>query len=422
MTERCGFQTWFVRLSTGAPAALYEPQRPRDRSRVAFIFMHPDANFISHLGCRELASRGHRVLGANTRFANMPGPTGGPYVFYDVLPDAAAAVNYLRGLDGIDTIVLAGHSGGGPLFSAYQNLAENGARALQGEQLFVKGPDALDGLHPADALVLLDAHLGYGAHALFTLDPSIIDEEHPSRREPSLDMFDPENGYDPEGASYPREFVQRYLEAQARRMASLVARAQERIAAIDAGRGEYLDDEPLVIPGIGQRLFSPDTSLLSHTAREWKLLRSDGSAPVGIVRSVRPPAGRLRDQRSYDGALVTSMRRFLATHAIAASPDYDMGADYLRGIDWATSATSAPASLAGVSVPLLSLVMTAHYFLVPNEINFSHATSPDKEMAMVEGATHLMVPCTAAEQEPGQFGDTVATTFDYVDRWVRDRF
>ena len=41
---------------------------------------------------------------------------------------------------------------------------------------------------------------------------------------------------------------------------------------------------------------------------------------------------------------------------------------------------------------------------------------------MVEGAVHGMTPCTAVEKRPGEFGDTVKTTFDYVANWTAARF
>jgi pimeloyl-ACP methyl ester carboxylesterase len=423
MRDRSDIRAGFVKLSSGAPAALYEPVQPEDRGRVAFVFMHPDSGFISHLGCEELAARGFRVLGVNTRFANMPGPTGGPYVYHEVLPDVAAAVAYLRTLPGLDTIVLAGHSGGGPLFSAYQNLAENGVEALRGESLIERAPLELDGVPPADALVLLDGHVGYGAQALLTLDPSVVDEEHPSRRDPALDMFEARNGYEPGGSSFSAQFVAEFNAGQARRMSALVEHARSRVAAIDAGRGEYPDDEPMVIAGIGAaRIWSLDNSLLARTSGSWPLLRGDGTEVTGVVPSVRARSGRPEDQRSYTGVLVTSVRRFLATHAVRATGEYLIGPDFLRGIDWHSSYTSAPANLEGVHVPLLSLAMSAHYFLVPNEVNFAHSASADKQMAMVEGATHGMTPASALERRPGEFGDTVARVFDHVAKWTDERF
>ena len=421
MTASAPIRSLFMKLETSAPAALYEPEVPGDNARIAFIFIHPDGNFISHLGCTQLAQRGYRTLGVNTRFANMPGPTGGPYVYHEVIPDVAAAVQYVRSLPGVDVVVLAGHSGGGPLFSAYQNLAENGAGVFQRAELLVKGPDSLDGLPRADALVLLDAHVGYGAHALLMLDGALVDETKPSLRDPALDMFEERNGYNPGGvSSYSADFVASYNAGQARRMAGLIAYAEERIAAIDAGQGDYPDDEPMVIPGIGARIWSPDTSLLGRTRGEWPLLKADGGSEVQVVSSVRPPTGKPIDQRGYSGVLVTSVRRFLATHAIRTLPGYRIGEEELTGLDWYSSYTSAPANLEGVTVPLLSLVMSAHYFLAPNETNFAHAASADKEMAIVEGATHSMTPYVPPTGP--QFGDTVATTFDHVAAWTAARF
>ena len=45
-------------------------------------------------------------------------------------------------------------------------------------------------------------------------------------------------------------------------------------------------------------------------------------------------------------------------------------------------------------------------------IIFNHLAARDKQMVMVEGATHGFSACKA------EFGDTVARTFDYVDAWL----
>jgi hypothetical protein len=47
--------------------------------------------------------------------------------------------------------------------------------------------------------------------------------------------------------------------------------------------------------------------------------------------------------------------------------------------------------------------------------------SSDKTLAFVEGASHMYTPCGPCEKSPGQFGDTVKTTYDYVDRWLSQR-
>lgn len=44
------------------------------------------------------------------------------------------------------------------------------------------------------------------------------------------------------------------------------------------------------------------------------------------------------------------------------------------------------------------------------------------ETPFVEGASHNFTVCTACESTPGEFGDTVATTFDYVGEWLTERY
>ena len=48
----------------------------------------------------------------------------------------------------------------------------------------------------------------------------------------------------------------------------------------------------------------------------------------------------------------------------------------------------------------------------------SNAKSADKTIAFVEGANHGYTTCTRCEKTPGQFGDTLETTYDYIDGWL----
>ena len=73
----------------------------------------------------------------------------------------------------------------------------------------------------------------------------------------------------------------------------------------------------------------------------------------------------------------------------------------------------------GVSAPLLVMGMTGGYEFLAAEI--IHENTPkiaDKTIAFVEGATHTFDPARDCEAYPGQFGDTIKTMFDYVDRWL----
>jgi hypothetical protein len=40
----------------------------------------------------------------------------------------------------------------------------------------------------------------------------------------------------------------------------------------------------------------------------------------------------------------------------------------------------------------------------------------------VEGASHGITPCKACEQTPGQYSNNVKNYFDYIQKWIEDRF
>ena len=42
----------------------------------------------------------------------------------------------------------------------------------------------------------------------------------------------------------------------------------------------------------------------------------------------------------------------------------------------------------------------------------------NKTLEFVEGASHGFTPCTACATTPGEFGDTVAETFNAVSGWL----
>ena len=410
---------------------VYSPEQGKAEESVGVVFMHPNSNYMTHIGCSELASRGFRAMGVNGRYFNTNRET---MIWEQVPLDVKLAVDYLRGLPGIKKVVLIGHSGGGQLMPFYQNVAESGAAAARVEGRFAQGGDELDGLPPADGLVLLDAHHGYAANTLTAMDPSVIDEDHPDRTDPSLDAFSPANGYDPVSSTYSDEFRHRYIRAQAERMLRLTERAQDRMALIQAGRGLFPDDEPFPLVRGQARLWQLDPRMIAHTRGAYPILRPDGSTIVDVPRSVRVAgvtpgsggaAGLTAAQNASwaGGAIAYSVKTWLSTNAIRVDPDrYVIGEDDIQGIDWSSSNTSTPANLEGVRVPLLMVVMTGHYWMVPGEIFLQHAVSTDTQLVFVEGASHNITPCAACEEFSGQYGDTVKTTFDYVGRWLSERF
>jgi hypothetical protein len=66
--------------------------------------------------------------------------------------------------------------------------------------------------------------------------------------------------------------------------------------------------------------------------------------------------------------------------------------------------------------------MTAGYECIAAELIYRNSPAKDKEIAFVEGATHMLTPGRDVEAFPGQFGDTVKTLFDYVDGWIAKRY
>jgi hypothetical protein len=56
-------------------------------------------------------------------------------------------------------------------------------------------------------------------------------------------------------------------------------------------------------------------------------------------------------------------------------------------------------------------------FLTAEKV-YEMSKSVDKTIAFVEGATHVYTTCKACKKAPGEFGDTVKTTYDYVDSWL----
>jgi pimeloyl-ACP methyl ester carboxylesterase len=415
------YQKSFVRVATGAgPGLLY--QTPGDpRSHIGLVVMHPSADVLDGINATELAKRGYTVLAVNTTFG-----TDNNLDFDSLLLQVRNAVKYLRALQGVTKVVLLGHSGGGPTMAAYQNIAQHGVSACRGETKIIECPDSLANLPPADGLVLLDPVLGMGAQTLVTIDPAVVNEEKGRAVNPTLDMYNPANGFTTSGATYSKTFIHRFTYHQKKRMDELIEEALHRLSKIKAGIGDYSDDEPFTVPGgvvTLPQLWSIDISLWSHTHNAHKLVHPDGSITTEMIQTVRLPNSSASGPVTASftplfikGARDTSVRRFLNSWACRATANYGYDEDSVSGIDWHSTYNSTPGNVEGVMVPLLVVGMGAGTLLVSNEVAYEHAASFDKDIVYIEGAIHVTLPIKP------QYGDTKKTTFDYIGGWLDPRF
>ena len=199
-----------------------------------------------------------------------------------------------------------------------------------------------------------------------------------------------------------------------------MAHASERLKVIEAGRSAFDDDELLQIQDmgpniIGARLFEADLSLAHRTKQPHIILKADGTQPVEIAESVRPPQA----QEAYEGlrklnvmSVNTTVRHFLATFALRTTPDYAITEDDIKGVDWHSAYNSPPSNAEKITAPALVLSNGCMYLIVPDEIIYNHLGSKDKTYVVNEGSTHGFTPCAP------KYGDTVKRIFDYVDTWI----
>ena len=417
----------FIPFRGTVKGALYKPESG-PAPHVGILVMHRTANYLTHPACTELSKRGFMLLCMTTRYENNE-----TMVDYEKLPlDVKTGVEFLRKQPGITKVLLFGHSGGGPLMSLYQAVAENGPSYCKGPNKLTECGDDLAGLPPADGIIFADPNPGNSVNTLRRINPAAANEHSPpdAPAVADVDMFDPKNGFNPNGAShYSDEFQNRYYKAQADRMNRLIAMAQDKLARIKAKDYGYSDDDIVVIPWSGNPgsgaggsesgifVTQPDTPYFNSTARPQKLLQNDGTVATQVVHSAIVPntkAGAIA-AKFRTGTKIFTLRSFLSAQAIRATNSKD-------GIDWCSSNNSTVCALQSISVPELFMAMGGHYYVGDGERYFDIARSKDKDFVVIEGAQHSFSPCKPCEKTPGQYSNSRKNLFDYTAAWVNARF
>jgi hypothetical protein len=192
------------------------------RPKTAIIATHYNVDFSEHYMAELMASRGYGFLGWNTRFRGLEHW----FTLDHALIDIGVGVRWLREEAGAETVVVLGNSGGGSLMAAYQSQAvDPNLEPLLG----VPVPEAALELLPADLYVSTNAHPGRPEVLTDWFDPSITDENDPTSVDPSLDMYNPDNG-----PPYSPDFIKRYREAQVARNHRITAWALKELERVQA--------------------------------------------------------------------------------------------------------------------------------------------------------------------------------------------
>ena len=409
------FEREEVKPSPETRGILYKPTG-QPAPHVGVVMMHRTADFRNHIAARELARRGFVTLGMNSRFEGDEPAV----VWEDLALDVKAGVELVKRQPGITKVVLFAHSGGGSIMACYQALAENGPSFAQGANKVVQGTDKLANLPQADGVIFADAHLGIAVMTLRGLNAAVMDEDNPDELEQGLDPSNPgvqEQGPDGETV-LANDFKERYVAAQADRMERLIERAQSWLAeAKEAGAANPGAQAFEIGGGRGMTPAELFPNTLDRSEKPRQFLKNDGSIVTQVAIQTRPRASASAGGRREGGrgGRRMSLQSFLTANAVRA-------ANTLDGIDWCSTNSTTPCGAAAITVPVLVTAMGSHSFIRDGEIIFEATKSRDKEMIVVEGATHDFVPCAACEETPGQFSNVTKNHFDYVAKWINTRF
>jgi dienelactone hydrolase len=214
--------------------------KPADNnSDTALVFMHPIGGGEYLPMTVALAKVGCHVIYCQSRYPN----NDSALVMEKVALDLGACVRDAKERLGYKNVVLVGWSGGGALTLFYQSQAENPSLVSTpaGDP-----PDLTTAqLMPADGIMLLAAHIGRSHTLTQWLDPSIVDENDPDRREDALNLYSADAPHKP---PYSESFIAAYRDAQRARSDRITQWVLNRLQTF-RDRGETHREQGFVVHG-----------------------------------------------------------------------------------------------------------------------------------------------------------------------------
>ena len=240
------------------------------------VFMHPATTLQLLPVPQALAKAGVHVLCAGSRFAR----NDTPLIMEKVVLDLGAYVRHAREKWGYEKILLCGWSGGGSLSLFYQSQAEKPSVT----QTPAGDPIDLSGLIPADAFIFQAAHLSRARIFSEWIDPSVIDENDPDRRDLELDIYNPSC---PNQPPYAKDFILKFRSAQLARVRKRTAWVKETLQKLKQKKGDELERGFVTYRTLADLRFMDPAIEPNDRKPRWSFLGDPEAAntgPVGIGR------------------------------------------------------------------------------------------------------------------------------------------
>ncbi|ORA12452.1 alpha/beta hydrolase [Mycobacterium arosiense ATCC BAA-1401 = DSM 45069] len=331
---------------------------------VAMIATHYHIDFSEHYLADYMASRGVGFLGWNTRFRGFENS----FLLDHALVDIGVGVRWLREVQGVDTVVLLGNSGGGSLMAAYQSQAvDPNVTPLDG----MRPAAGVTELPPADGYVATAAHPGRPEVLTAWMDAAVVDENDPVATAADLDLFNERNG-----PPYSPEFLARYRDAQTARNHAITDWAETELKRVRAA-------------GFSDRPFS--------VMRTWADPRM---VDPGIEPTKRAP------NMCYAGVPAKANR---SAHGIAAACTLR---NWLSMWSLRVAQTRAEPHLARITCPALVINAEADTGVFPSDAQriFGALASADKTQSSVDTDHYFTTPGARTEQA------------DIIAQWINQRW
>jgi hypothetical protein len=316
-------------------------------SDTVFLMMHPSSTLQLLPLPGALAAAGYPVLCMGSRYVK----NDTPMIFEKVALDLGACIRHAKERLGFKQVVLLGWSGGGSLSLFYQAQAEHPTivSTPAGDPVDLVGAR----LPIADGIIVQAAHQSRARTLCDWIDPSVIDEFNPDKRNVEFDLYSP---LLPVRPPYPRDWLDAFRAAQEARVRRITANVREALDMLTRrGTGEkergFVTHRTMAEPRFLDGTIEPND-------------RPIGTCYMGMPETVNTgPVGLAR---------FSTLRSWLSQWSID-----DSRAD---GI----------ACAAKITVPMIAIEHSADDAVPQPDIGlmFDACASTTKEMHCIQGANH----------------------------------